>query len=136
MQEKGAEAPYTRDQSVIACEELDKYPFEQLKKLFHEVYESHGDGNNARRGDKTFNPLKAAAAKRKMELDSTTEVMVREIHRVVDNLWDEILALSNRPTVVNFGYAVNPKDIKVNNTGRLAATFLRSFFPKAKGKHN
>jgi hypothetical protein len=31
------EAPYTRDLSFIACEELDKYPFQQLKKLFHDV---------------------------------------------------------------------------------------------------
>jgi hypothetical protein len=42
---------------------------------------------------------------------------------------DEILALSNRLTMVNFGYAVDLNDIKVNNTGRLAAKFLRSFFP-------
>ena len=44
---------------------------------------------------------------------------------------DEILALSDRPTMVNFGYAVEPNDIKVNYTGRLAAKFLRSFFPES-----
>jgi hypothetical protein len=37
-------------------------------------------------------------------------------------MWDEILVLSNRPTMVNFGYAVDARDIKVNSTGRLAAT--------------
>lgn len=64
---------------------MDNYPFQQLKKLFHDMHESHGNGENARRGDKAFNPLKLAAAKRRMQLDSTTEVMVREILRVVDN---------------------------------------------------
>ena len=66
MQEKGAEASYTRDQSYIACKELDEYPFQQLTKLFHEICKSHSDGNNARRGDKAFNPLKVAAAERRM----------------------------------------------------------------------
>jgi hypothetical protein len=49
------------------------------------MYESHGDGDNARSGDKSFNPLKVAPVKPTMELDSTTEVMVRKIYRVVDN---------------------------------------------------
>jgi hypothetical protein len=85
MQEKGAEASYSRDQSYIACEELDEYPFQQYKKLFHEIYKSHSDRKDARRGDTAFNPLKVAAAKRRMELDSTTEAMVRAIYGVVDN---------------------------------------------------
>jgi hypothetical protein len=31
--------------------------------------------------------------------------------------------------MINLGDAVEPNDIRANNTGRLAAKFLRSFFP-------
>jgi hypothetical protein len=36
--------------------------------------------------------------------------------------------LSEKPPFVNFGYPVDANDIKANNTGRLAAKFLKSFF--------
>jgi hypothetical protein len=41
----------------------------------------------------------------------------------------EIVQLSERPAIINLGYTVTAHDIKTNNTGRLAAKFLRSFFP-------
>jgi hypothetical protein len=82
MQEKGVESSYTRDQSYVACEELDEYPFRQCKKLFHEIYKSHRDGNGSGK-DKAFNPLMIAATERRMELDSTTEGMVKAIYGVV-----------------------------------------------------
>jgi hypothetical protein len=37
-----------------------------------------------------------------------------------------MLVLSRKPALVDLPYA---NDIKVNNTGRLAAKFLMSFFP-------
>jgi len=131
MREKGVDASYTRDQSYIACEHLDEYPFRQCKKLFHEIYKSHRDGKDAgRKGDKSFNPLKMAAEERRIGLDSTTEGMVRAIFGVVRDSWNEIVSLSERPAMINLGYTVDPNDIKTNNTGRLAAKFLRSFFPE------
>ena len=42
---------------------------------------------------------------------------------------DEMVELSKRVATIEFGYTVKPKDIKRNNTGRLASDFLRSFFP-------
>jgi hypothetical protein len=86
MQEKGEKALYTRYQSYKACKELDDYPFQNFKKLFHEIYKSHSDGKGTWRGVKAFNPLKAAAmGKRRMEIDSTTEAMARAIYGVVNN---------------------------------------------------
>jgi hypothetical protein len=38
--------------------------------------------------------------------------------------------VSERPALLNYGYDVDPKDIKINNNGRLAAKFLISFFAK------
>lgn len=42
---------------------------------------------------------------------------------------DEIVELSERAAIIDTGY-VDPNDIKPNNTGRLVAKFLRSFFPE------
>lgn len=91
MMEKGHAASYTRDQSWVACQELDEYPFKQCKKLFHDIYKSHKDGNAGGRGDKAFNPLKTAAEDVKTGLDSTTAGMVRLIHGVVCNFCESSL---------------------------------------------
>jgi hypothetical protein len=39
--------------------------------------------------------------------------------------------LSERPAMINFGEHVEPNDIRANNTGRLVANFLRSFFQRS-----
>jgi hypothetical protein len=145
MREKGEAVSYTRDQSYIACEALDEYPFRQCKKLFHDIYKSHKDGSTGGRGEKAFNPLKMAAKEGRMGLDSMTEGMVRAVYGVVFSsckfftrstpcrqltyIGDEIVELSERPAMINLRDAVEPNDIRPNNTGRLAAKFLRSFFP-------
>ena len=43
---------------------------------------------------------------------------------------DSLQELSERPRLLNFGGVVDPKDIKINNTGRLVAKYLMSFFGK------
>ena len=48
---------------------------------------------------------------------------------MLTSVGDEIVELSERPAMINFGENVEPNDIRANNTGRLAANFLRSFFP-------
>jgi hypothetical protein len=83
IQEKGDRATRNRDESFDACQKLDEYPFHQCKKLFHDIYRSHKDGSTGGRGEKAFNPLKMAAEQGRMDLDSTTEAMVRSIYGVV-----------------------------------------------------
>ena len=83
MQGTGDAASYTRDQSWNACEELDKYPFRQCKKLFHDIYRSHRDASNGGRGEKAFNPLRMAKDDGSMGLDKTTDAMVRAVYKVV-----------------------------------------------------
>jgi hypothetical protein len=86
--EKGeSEASFTRDQSYNACEELDKYPFRQCTKLFHDVYRTHRDGGVATKGcdEKGFNPLRNASEARRMDLDQCTEGMVRTVFGIVHN---------------------------------------------------
>jgi hypothetical protein len=146
LKEQGEALSYTRDQSFIACRELDEYPFQQCTKLFHDIYKTHNEG---KRGgglaEKGFNPLAAGVEKRTMGLDSSTEEMVSGIYEVVSNsceltllssisgdnadqIGPEILESSERPATVSTGIPVDLHDIQINSTGRLAAKFLRSFF--------
>jgi hypothetical protein len=85
IQAKGEAAEYSRDQSYLACEALDEYPFRQCTKLFHDIYRSHKDGNGGGRKEKAFNPLKMAGRGAKMELDSPTEKMVKAVRAVTCN---------------------------------------------------
>lgn len=41
------------------------------------------------------------------------------------------MELSERPAMINFADHVEPDDIRANNTGRLVANFLRSFFQRS-----
>jgi len=40
------------------------------------------------------------------------------------------MEVSERPAMVQLGYMPEPNDVRANKTGRLAAKFLRSFFPE------
>ncbi|KAH9207552.1 hypothetical protein DL95DRAFT_527831 [Leptodontidium sp. 2 PMI_412] len=129
MAKMGDAAFWNRNQSPNACEELDDYPFWQITNLFHDIYSSHRDGRNGGRGEKAFNPLKMAANDGEMGLDMTTQIMVRLVYNsIVCNSWAEIVELSEKPRLIDLRYT-EPHHIRVNNTGRLAAKFLRSFFP-------
>ncbi|KUJ15459.1 uncharacterized protein LY89DRAFT_783598 [Mollisia scopiformis] len=128
MLKKGNESQYTRDQSYQVCLALDEYPFSQCKRLFHDIYKSHKEANGgAREGG--FNPLRSVHEKTSTGLDATTDAMVKSVYGVVEESYDEMVELSKRIATIEFGYTVKPKDIKTNNTGRLASDFLRSFFP-------
>ena len=146
LREKGEASEYRRNQSKTACEELDEYPFQLSQKLFHEIYRSHREG----RSDKSFNPLRRVSENKSPGVDSVTEKMVRMIFGLVYNkceyifdchalqrlivIGSEILELSERPVIIDFGNSSEPGDIRINNTGRLAAKFLRSFFPEPESK--
>lgn len=79
IQKLGAQSKLTRNQSIDACSNLDRYPFEQCKKLFHEIYRSHKEGNGGAR-DGGFNPLKAIQDDERTNLDPETDMMVRAMY--------------------------------------------------------
>jgi hypothetical protein len=79
MQNKGFGSQYRRDQSYEACQHLEEYPFYQCKRLFHEIYKSHREGNGAGR-EAGFNPLKAIGNGVETGLDATTDVMLRRMY--------------------------------------------------------
>lgn len=83
--ENGESAVFTCNHSYNACSELEEYPFNQFKRLIHEIYKTHkpGDAVGERRGGTSFNPLKMAAEEGGMGLDPSTEEMVKAIHGVV-----------------------------------------------------
>ena len=68
---EGTASKYTRKQSSKVCWQLEDYPFEQCRMLFHEIYKSHKDGSVA------FNPLRAVWEGRETRLDRKTDAMVR-----------------------------------------------------------
>jgi hypothetical protein len=79
MQNKGFGSRYRRDQSYEACQHLEEYPFYQCKRLFHEIYKSHREGNGAGR-EAGFNPLKAMGNGVETGLDAATDMMLRRMH--------------------------------------------------------
>ena len=144
---EGNKSGYGREQSRAACEAVEEYPYERCTRLFHEIFKTRKEGNGgAREGG--FNPLRAVQSESETGLDPKTELMVRSIYCMVYNArklkprveiyrreadedeGDDLQHLSERETLLNYGHDVDPKDIKINNTGRLAAKFLMSFFAK------
>jgi hypothetical protein len=85
LHESGESTSSTREQSRRACDDLDQYPFQQCRKLFHNIYRSHKQDIEATKGyQKTcFNPLRSAAEESRMGFDSCTEGMVRSIYGIV-----------------------------------------------------
>jgi hypothetical protein len=82
MKALGGASEYVRDQSYEACQYLEEYPFYQCKRLFHEIYKSHREGNGAGR-DPGFNPLKAIGNGNKTGLDAATDAMLRRMYSMV-----------------------------------------------------
>jgi hypothetical protein len=62
-------------------------------------------------------------------MDLVSRVLSLTGSKKLMQIGNEILELSERPTMINLGDWVDPNDIKVNSTGRLVAKFLRTFFP-------
>jgi hypothetical protein len=143
---EGQASEVRREMSAEACREVEEYPFERCKRLFHEIYKSGRVGNGGGR-EGGYNPLRALGDEREIEMDPPTELMARSMYSLVynsrksvgqvengmnaDEIIDDILQeLSERPRLLNLRDEINPKDIKINSTGRLAAKFLMSFFGK------
>lgn len=123
----GVASHYSREQSLAACQKLDAYPFQQATRLFHDIYRSHRETNGG--GKEGFNPVRSLRLGVTTGLDEPTEAMLQHISFAFSNSYTEILELSENPPFLNAGFHVAPRDIKVNNTGRLASKFLMSFFP-------
>ncbi|RDL41411.1 uncharacterized protein BP5553_01390 [Venustampulla echinocandica] len=126
IEKEGAKSAYNRRQSSTACQILEDNPFLQFKRLFHDIYRTHG---GSRRGP-GFNPLRSVAKHGGCsELDPPGDRMVQSIYQMICGSYDEIIVLSENPPLVDMGDRFDPEIIKKNNTGRLVAKFLRSFFP-------
>jgi hypothetical protein len=91
---KGPESQYRRDESYEACQHLENYPFYQCKRLFHEIYKSHREGNGAGR-EAGFNPLKAMGNGIKTGLDTATDAMLRNMYSMC---WESCKYPLNRGT--------------------------------------
>jgi hypothetical protein len=85
MAEEGDALFYDRDQSYKACTDLDDYPFQQCKKLFHAIYRTNKRDDTQGHAEAVFNPLRMAADAARMGLDACTEGMVRAIYGIVVN---------------------------------------------------
>jgi hypothetical protein len=123
---EGPRSQFSRQQSAQACVSLEENPFSQFKRLFHDVYKSH---KKAKGKDVGWNPLRLIDAGEDTKLDSTTDEMAKSIYELVRTNWDGITKLANNPSMVNLEGLAELALIKANNTGRLAAIFLKSFFP-------
>ena len=77
----GDGSEYSRVQSYEACSQLDKYPFQQCVRLFHDIYKSHREGNGGGR-EPGFNPLKAIGDGNTTGLDTATEFMVKRVYKM------------------------------------------------------
>ena len=142
---EGNKSGFKREQSRTACEDVESFPFEKCTRLFHDVFRTKKEGNGrAREGG--FNPFRALEAGVEIGLDPAADGMVRSIYGLVSEYskpfmtkvknhadgskGDVLQEMSQRLALLNYGYNVDPKDIKTNNNGRLAAKFLISFFAK------
>ena len=151
---EGDKSEYRREQSQAACWDIEEYPYERCTRLFHEIFKTRKEWNGgAREGG--FNPFRAMEGALDTGLDKPADVMVRSMYGWLNESRKSILhrhpfristdstkggpleELSERPALLNCatgagpkGYGVDPKDIKVNNNGRLAAKFLTSFLAK------
>ena len=148
LKKEGAASGLRREHSLQACEAVENWPFQRLVGLFHEIYRSSRTASR----DGGFNPLRTLVEGKGTEVDDVaTQDMVREIGSLVyserklifrvgdgghiaNGYADEILGeLSQRDTILGRGRdadELDPQNIKINNTGRLAAKFLMSFFGK------
>jgi hypothetical protein len=78
---EGIASSYTREQSNAACQALDKYPFQQCTKLFHDIYRSHKESGRAKEGG--FNPFRSLSLHQETALDKETDAMARSIDWLV-----------------------------------------------------
>jgi hypothetical protein len=84
MQKQGVHSTLTRGQSKEACRKIDDNPFNQCKKLFHDIYRSHRDSHRPGR-EGGFNPLQNLASSGETGLDPEADVMVRAIFEGMSN---------------------------------------------------
>ncbi|KAG0645366.1 hypothetical protein D0Z07_8857 [Hyphodiscus hymeniophilus] len=127
---EGLTSVYRREQSRAACENVEGYPYEKCTKLFHDIFKTRKEGNGGSR-DGGLNPFRSVQCRLDTELDPLTDIMVRSIYGwACDSQDGSLQELSQRSALLSYGYEVDPKDIKINNTGRLAARFLVSFIGK------
>lgn len=81
LKDEGREG-FQRNQSLNACMTLEEFPFAQCKRLLHEIYRSHKEGNGGAR-DAGFNPLRALYNNEPTGLDGEADEMVFEVYGVV-----------------------------------------------------
>jgi hypothetical protein len=82
MQKEGVHSTLTRGQSLSACRKIDENPFNQCKKLFHDIYRSHRGPHRPGR-EAAFNPLQDLANNGETGLDPEADTMVRSIYQVL-----------------------------------------------------
>lgn len=83
MKEAGANSVYNREESFAACRLIDELPFNQCKKLFHDIYRSHRESQRGREGG--FNPLSSLANTGSTGLEHNADIMVTSIYRMISN---------------------------------------------------
>lgn len=77
---EGVRSEFVRNQSIAACEELDRLPFHQCMSLFHDIYRSHKDSGAAR--ESGLNPFRSLRLGEHVELEDNTMEVVRSIDSI------------------------------------------------------
>lgn len=81
-EKEGIDRSYSRRQSFDACQALENYPFLQCKRLFHDIYRSHKQGNGGLR-EGGFNPFRDIVSA-EVDLDTPTKELVKALRWVAE----------------------------------------------------
>lgn len=76
MEREGSQSIYSREQSLLVCQNLDGHPFQQAKRLFHDIYRTHREAGSARDG---LNPFRSLQLGEETDLGAETDALVREM---------------------------------------------------------
>ncbi|CZR66934.1 uncharacterized protein PAC_16835 [Phialocephala subalpina] len=136
LREHPGSATADEDEAIAVCRRLDDLPFAHMCELFHMAFKTHkiGDmslGKRKRKSSTTgFNPLKGEMIERNESDGFGKEAveLIGEIRTIMKELDSHIKAASETPDFRS-GAECFDSHLKfmMRNSGRLIATFLRSF---------
>ncbi|CZR65269.1 uncharacterized protein PAC_15169 [Phialocephala subalpina] len=136
LREHPGSANADEDEVITVCRRLDDLPFAHMCELFHMAFKTHkiGDMSSGKRKRKSsttgFNPLRGEMIERNESDGFGKEAveLIGEIQTIMKELDSHIKAASETPDFRSGAECLDSHlKFMTRNSGRLIATFLRSF---------